>query len=217
MACCKSLANREFKLAAPRPAAAAAPGAPRQPERQNAPFCVAFMIIPHRAPAAPIGGDARQVKVLGRSLSVSHGCRPRGGLPADSGLSVDNELGVADSALAKWWPMSRSGRLYAPVPSLPPWALSDDLRWYGWPSRRLAGSRVEARAVGSGISGQHLACRPPGERCFQHAHAEGAGVSTAPNAHGQGDAGGRGRGPRVWAVISAVQPTGSARRDDGER
>jgi len=35
MACCKLLANREFKLAAPRPAAAAAPDAPRQTERQN--------------------------------------------------------------------------------------------------------------------------------------------------------------------------------------
>src|SRR6266542_2635273 len=85
---------------------------------------------------------------------------------------------------------------------------------------RLDGWLVLSRGSGlseGGISGRHLACRPPWERCFQHAHAEGAGVSTVPDARGQGDAGGARRGPRVWAVISAVRPAGSARRGDGER
>jgi hypothetical protein len=58
---------------------------------------------------------------------------------------------------------------------------------------RLDGWLVLSRGWGlpeGGIYGRHLACRLPWERCFQDAQAEGAGVSTVPDARGQGDAGG---------------------------
>jgi hypothetical protein len=53
------LAKREFKLAAPRPVAAAAPDAPRQSERQNARSGAAQAVTLATGVAAPIGGYAR--------------------------------------------------------------------------------------------------------------------------------------------------------------
>jgi hypothetical protein len=57
MACWKLLANGGFTLAIPRPAAAAAPGAPRQSERQNAPFGRGTGGHTGDRIAAPIGGS----------------------------------------------------------------------------------------------------------------------------------------------------------------
>jgi len=70
MACCKLLANREFKLAAPRPAAAAAPDAPRQTERQNTRSGAAQAATGNRV-AAPIGGTSRGCQAVFASLAIA--------------------------------------------------------------------------------------------------------------------------------------------------
>src|SRR6266571_6456210 len=100
---------------------------PRPASAQNRRPGAAQTACPPTGTCRQIGGDARQVKVVDRSLSVRHGRRPRGGLPADSGLSVDDELGVADSALGEVVADEpQRAAIYAS--SVPAWALSDDLR-----------------------------------------------------------------------------------------
>jgi hypothetical protein len=63
MACCKLLANREFKLAASGQQRRRHP-TPRQPERQNALFGRATSGHTGNLVAAPIGGSARVLREL---------------------------------------------------------------------------------------------------------------------------------------------------------
>jgi hypothetical protein len=71
MACCKLPASREFKLAIPGQQRRRHPDAPRQLERQNAPFGRGTGGHTGDRVGAPIGGDARVLDVEAGSLTVT--------------------------------------------------------------------------------------------------------------------------------------------------